>query len=190
MSREYPDHLGELSTGALEDAMNELEAWVKKLDADYRRSLAGSGIAVSLSTGAVVKPPGVRGSGDSGYSFSFSGAHVPPEIFKCLKVIRLVVNMPRRSPWYGIGVDPEDSSVTVGVMMRNAFEAVGDWVDSNGMANMKDGKQYRDTNWFTRLYLPRWRQGKRAYNEWLDSLRELRITDENTGDQQGDKGQQ
>lgn len=169
MSREYPDHLGELSTGALEDAMNELEAWLRGIDRNYQSAVHGS-------------------PGGGGYSISIPA--VPENIWKCMKVIRLVTGMPRRSPWYGIVIDHEDSSVDVGVMMRNAFEAVGDWVDHQGMANMKDGKQYKNTHWFTRLYLPRFRAGKREYNAWLDNLRELDITDANPGSEQVDKGQQ
>lgn len=76
-----------------------------------------------------------------------------------MRIIRLVAL--KRVPWYGVVVDPEDSSVSAGVMMRNAFEAVGDYID---------GPNPKTDHWFTRRYLPLWRRSKREYDEWLDAL--------------------
>jgi hypothetical protein len=86
---------------------------------------------------------------------------------KALSVIRLVARMPRSSPWWGQIIDPRDSSVDVGVMMRNAFEAVGDDVDA-----LCEGGEIRNTakNWFTQLYVARWREGKREYYDFLGHL--------------------
>ena len=87
-----------------------------------------------------------------------------PDLLNEMRIIRMVAMT--RAPWYGMIIDPEDSSVTVGVMMRNAFEAVGDYIDYPTDA----GLQTRARHSFTRRYLPRWRQGKREYYEWLDTL--------------------
>jgi hypothetical protein len=81
-----------------------------------------------------------------------------------MRIIRLVSL--RHAPWWGAGIDPEDSSVTVGVMMRNAFEAVGDAVDYP----TDEGLKTKADHWFTRRYLPHWRRGEREYREWLDTL--------------------
>lgn len=81
-----------------------------------------------------------------------------------MRIVRMVGC--HRVPWYGMVVDPEDSSVTVGVMLRNAFEAVGDSIDYP----TDEGLKTRASHWFTRQYLPRWRRGKREYHEWLDTL--------------------
>jgi len=81
-----------------------------------------------------------------------------------MRIIRMVGM--RQTPWWGAGIDHGDSSVTVGVMMRNAFEAVGDFVD----APTAEGLQAKASHWFTKLYLPRWRQGKKEYYDWLDTL--------------------
>jgi hypothetical protein len=81
-----------------------------------------------------------------------------PELLNEVRIIRMTGM--KRAPWWGMCIDPEDSSVTVGVMMRNAFEAFGDSTD------YPDGAKH----WFTRAYLRRWRQGKREYQEWLDTL--------------------
>jgi hypothetical protein len=93
-------------------------------------------------------------------------AGAPPEVRRALSVIKLVSDVPRRSPWYGIPIDPEDSSVTVGVMMRNAVESVGDWIDGP----LGDGPHTKADSWFTRRYLPLWRDGKLAYYDYLDHL--------------------
>ena len=58
------------------------------------------------------------------------------------------------------------SSVSVGVVLRNAFEALGDYID----VPTGKGLQTRAHHWFTQRYLRLWRQGKREYNEWLDTL--------------------
>lgn len=88
-----------------------------------------------------------------------------------MRIIRMVGL--HRAPWWGAAVDPADSSVTVGVMMQNAFEAVGDYVD----APTAEGLKTRASHWFTRRYLPRWRQGQREYLEWLDTLGQARPPD-------------
>jgi hypothetical protein len=79
-----------------------------------------------------------------------------------MRIVRMVGMT--RAPWYGMIVDPDDSSVSVGVMMRNAFEAVGDYVDG------VYGERTRADHWLTRRYLPLWRRGKREYHQWLDAL--------------------
>jgi hypothetical protein len=73
-----------------------------------------------------------------------------PDLLNEMRIIRMAAM--NRLPWWGMTVDPEDSSVTVGVVLRNAFDAVG------------------DSHSFTRRNLPRWRQGKKEYLEWLDTL--------------------
>jgi hypothetical protein len=85
---------------------------------------------------------------------------------KALAVIRLVARMPRAAPWYGQIIDPADSSVDVGVMMRNAFEAVGDHIDGT----YADGPHQTSGHWLTQRYLPLWREGKRRYHDFLDRL--------------------
>lgn len=75
-----------------------------------------------------------------------------------MRIIRMVGM--KQTPWWGAVIDPDDSSVTVGVMMRNAFEAFGDSADYPADAR----------HWFTRAYLRRWRQGKKEYEDWLDTL--------------------
>jgi hypothetical protein len=92
------------------------------------------------------------------------------DLFNEMRIIRLVSM--HRAPWYGASVDHEDNSVTVGVMMRNAFEALGEFIDE---PNPKIG------HWFTRRYLPLWRQGKREYLEWLDTLGQERPPESRAG---------
>jgi hypothetical protein len=87
-----------------------------------------------------------------------------PDLLNEMRIIRMVGC--NRVPWWGQAVDPEDGSVTVGVVLRNAFEAVGDYID----VPTGNGLQTRAHHWFTQRYLPRWRQGKREYHEWLDAL--------------------
>lgn len=113
MSREWPTHIGELSTYALDQAIETL---------------------------------------------SKEAAGISPDVDKALAVIRLVAPRRRAAPWYGQVIDPEDSSVTAGVMMRNAFEAVGDHVDEP------------PRHWFTRMYLGRWRRGRTEYYDFLEHL--------------------
>lgn len=81
-----------------------------------------------------------------------------------MRIIRMVGMTP--TPWYGMSVDPEDSSVSVGVMMRNAFEAFGDCVDYP----TAEGFKTKADHWFTKRYLPHWRRGRREYLEWLKTL--------------------
>lgn len=85
-----------------------------------------------------------------------------PDLLNEIRIVRMVGMT--RAPWYGMIIDPEDSSVDVGVMMRNAFEAVGDYVDG------VYGEHTKAKHWLTRRYLPLWRQGKREYHQWLDTL--------------------
>lgn len=87
-----------------------------------------------------------------------------PDLLNEMRIIRMVGM--NRAPWWGQGIDSEDSSVTVGVMMRNAFEAVGDNIDYPTDQGLKTDAGH----WLTRRYLPLWRQGKREYQEWLDTL--------------------
>jgi hypothetical protein len=122
MSREFPEHIDELSRYALEEAIGTVS-----------RYAAGG----------------------------------PEEVRRAAAVIRLVTGVPRRVPWYGVPVDPEDNSVTAGVMMRNAFEAVGDWVDALSSGGKTTTKA---DHWFTKMYLGLWRAGKRDYNDFLDHL--------------------
>lgn len=80
------------------------------------------------------------------------------DVQHALAVIRMVAPMPRRSPWYGQPIDPDDGSVTVGVMMRNAFEAVGDSPDEP------------PKHWLTKMYLARWRRSRAEYYDFLEHL--------------------
>jgi hypothetical protein len=122
MSREFPEHIDELSRYALEEAVGTVSRYT---------------------------------------------ADGPEEVRRAAAVIRLVTGIPRRVPWYGVCVDPEDSSVTAGVMMRNAFEAVGDYVD----AVVEGGaRKTKADHWFTKMYLGLWRAGKRDYHDFLDHL--------------------
>lgn len=89
-----------------------------------------------------------------------------PDAFNEMRIIRMVGC--NRVPWWGMAVDPADSSVTVGVMMRNAFAAVGDVIDHDPAGERLTVTTAR--HWLTRLYLPRWHRGKREYLEWLDTL--------------------
>lgn len=83
-----------------------------------------------------------------------------------MRIVRMVSL--HRAPWWGEAVDPDDSSVTVGVMMRNAFEAVGDDIDYDPTGEKLTVTSAR--HWLTRRYLPLWRRGKKEYSEWLDTL--------------------
>jgi hypothetical protein len=121
MSRDVPEHIGELSRYALQQAIDRVD-----------RELAGA----------------------------------PQELRDAVSVIRLVTDVPRRAPWYGAIIDSEDSSVSVGVMMRNAFEAVGDSID----APTDRGLETHADHWFTKLYLSRWRRGRREYRDYLEHL--------------------
>lgn len=92
-------------------------------------------------------------------------AGAPDEVRAALAVVRLVSGVPRRSPWYGIPIHPDDSSVTVGVALRNAFEAVGDWVDALGEGGQRVTKA---DHWFTKMYMGIWREGRAAWYDYLD----------------------
>lgn len=81
-----------------------------------------------------------------------------------VRIIRMVGM--RRVPWWGQVIDHDDSSVTVGIMMRNAFEAFGDGIDYPTDLGLRTDSKH----WFTRAYLHRWRQGKQEYQDWLDAL--------------------
>lgn len=85
---------------------------------------------------------------------------------RAMATIRLVARMPRSAPWYGEIIDPSDSSVHVGIMMRNAFEALGEDIDEIA----EKGLISRPKNWFTRFYLPRWLEGRRRYYDFLEHL--------------------
>jgi hypothetical protein len=98
-----------------------------------------------------------------------------PELLNEVRIIRMVGM--NRAPWWGQGIDHEDSSVTVGVMMRNAFEAVGDYIDYPTDQGLKTDAGH----WLTRRYLPLWRQGKREYQDWLDTLFGKRRVDSPAG---------
>lgn len=113
MSLEWPTRIGELSTYALNQAVETLEK---------------------------------------------EAGGLSPDVDAALAVLRLVTPISRREPWYGQHIDPEDTSVTVGVMMRNAFEAVG------------DSPEEPARHWLTRMYLPRWKQGRADYYDFLEHL--------------------
>lgn len=91
-------------------------------------------------------------------------AHDDADVLNEMRIVRMVGC--HRVPWYGMTIDPEDSSVDVGVVLRNAFEALGDWLD--GVYG--DGPHTKAATWFARRYLPLWRRGKHEYHEWLDTL--------------------
>jgi hypothetical protein len=88
----------------------------------------------------------------------------PAEVVNEMRIIRMATM--RKSPWFDRSIDPEDSSVTVGSMMHNAFEALG---DSAGYPT-DQGLVVKADHWFTRRYLPLYQRGKREYDEWLDAL--------------------
>lgn len=81
-----------------------------------------------------------------------------------MRIIRMVGM--HRVPWWGMGVDPNDSSVMAGTMLRNCFEALGDSIDYP----TDRGLETRAAHWLTRRYLPLWCLGKREYENWLDTL--------------------
>lgn len=95
--------------------------------------------------------------------------HPDPDVAKALAVIRFVAHYPRQAPWYGVHVKlpDRDDSVTVGTILYNAFEAVGDDVDALG-----EGGRVLNTrkSWFTQMYAQAWRQGKIDYYDFLDHL--------------------
>lgn len=109
MSREIPDHLGELSTAKLQEAINALDTHLQ---------------------------------------------FAPQDIRDALSIIRLVTSVPRRGHWYGISIDPDDSSCTVGVVLRNLIEIIE---QDRGLGLTRN---YRD------LLL----HGRRQYDEYLGKL--------------------
>lgn len=114
-------------------------------------------------------------------------AGAPEEIREAISVIRLVSSVPRRTPWYGMPMDPDDSSVTVGVVLRNAFEALGDDIDYPA----DRGLETRARHWFTQRNLPRWRQGKREYDDYLDHLTDpIRFEQRKLSDEQAASSRQ
>lgn len=108
-------------------------------------------------------------------------ADAPEEIRAAISVIRLVSGVPRSAPWYGVPMDPDDSSVTVGVVLRNAFEALGDHIDYPTDRGLETQARHS----FTQRNLPRWREGKREYNDYLDHLTEpIRFEQRKLSDEQ------
>ena len=98
-----------------------------------------------------------------------------PELDKEMRIIRMIGM--HRIPWWGQVIDPDDSSVTVGIMMRNAFEAFGDCIDYPTDLGVRTDSKH----WFTRAYLHRWRRGKQEYQDWLDTLFRGRDVDSPAG---------
>jgi hypothetical protein len=124
MSREVPENIGELSTWAMQQALDRIGHYL--ID-----------------------------------------SNAPQELLDALSVVRLVEGMPRQAPWWGVSVPtPEGDTVSVGTLLRNAFEALGDHIDYP----TREGLQTRAEHYFTRRHLPAWRAGRRAYNDYLDHL--------------------
>lgn len=92
-------------------------------------------------------------------------ASTSADVRSALAVIRLIARTPAATPWWGQVIDPRDSSVHVGVMMRNAFEALGEDIGLSDQGLVSEPK-----SWFTRLYLDRWVRGRREYYDFLDHL--------------------
>jgi hypothetical protein len=117
MSHEVPQHIGELSTRAFDDALDVIDDALEDAPDDVRAALS---------------------------------------------VIRLVSGMPRQAPWYGVSMPvPEGGTVSVGTVLGNAFEAVGDWPWS---------EPRKTDHWFTRRHYPAWCQGRRDYDDYLRHL--------------------
>ena len=107
-------------------------------------------------------------------------ADAPEEIRKSVAVIKLITGTPRRAPWYGVTMPtPEGDTVSMGRVLGNAFEAVGDWPWS---------EPRKLEHYFTRRHYPQWVAGRREYDDYLDhlldplrweqELAEKRMTDE------------
>lgn len=93
-------------------------------------------------------------------------AEAGPTMLEEFRIIRLLQDPGlRQKSWYGLAIDPEDTSTTVGIMMRNAFEALD--VDPDVLAGRKIVTR---ASWFVRHYLPLWLRGRKAYNEFLDEV--------------------
>lgn len=78
----------------------------------------------------------------------------PQELRNAVSIIKLIANVPRRSPWYGVPVDDEDNSVTAGVLLRNALEVYE-----------AAGRKQEAARLRKRIEI-----GKRQYHEYLDHL--------------------
>lgn len=92
----------------------------------------------------------------------------PDEILEELRIVRLIVDPGvRQKSWYGLSIDPDDTSTTVGVMMRNAFEALG--VNSD-LLSINSREPVKSRSWFVKHYLPLWRNGRQAYYAFMDEL--------------------
>lgn len=74
------------------------------------------------------------------------------ETRKAVEIVKLVARVPRRSPWYGAPMDPEDSSVTVGVVLSNLLDMLPH--ERGYVARVRQ----------------RLEQGRRAYYDYLDHL--------------------
>lgn len=89
-------------------------------------------------------------------------ADAPDDVRAAISVIRLVSGMPRCMPWYGVSMPtPEGDTVSMGRVLGNAFEAVGDWPWT---------EPRKTEHYFTCRHYPAWRQGRRDYNDYLDHL--------------------
>lgn len=88
------------------------------------------------------------------------------EVRDAIAVIRLVVDVPRAAPWYGVPIDPEDSSVSVGVVMRNIVMLL------EGFAREKSDPDLtrRCARSEAARLQRRVEQGKREYDRYLDQL--------------------
>jgi hypothetical protein len=78
----------------------------------------------------------------------------PQELRDAVSVVRLVVDVPRRGPWYGVPVDPNDSSVTIGTLLGN-------------IVKFHEEKLDRQTASRYRSYYER---GKADYYDYLDHI--------------------
>lgn len=84
---------------------------------------------------------------------------------KALATISLLIGRPRSGPWYGALVrTPEGDCVEMGVVLRNAFEALGDAVDV--VCEGGERKTFA-SSWFTQRWAEPFRQGKKDYYNWL-----------------------
>lgn len=88
------------------------------------------------------------------------------EVRDAISVIRLVVDVPRAAPWYGVPMDPEDSSVLVGVVLRNLVTLL------EGYAWEKSDPDFtrRSARSEAARLQRRVAQGKREYDRYLDQL--------------------
>jgi hypothetical protein len=131
MSREYPDHFGELSTQAMQDALDELEKWVT----------AVTSLHPELATGTIPK---------------------------CIRVIRLVEAMPRRSPWLSHSTGASRGGGTLETLMWNAFFFFGE-----DPSAMKHDPRYKPVSAFGELYLDTWREARREQDEWYRRWKDI-----------------